>query len=63
MKIFADKLKLLKQENTEVTTKHLRNALLNVLRSCENLMVDGHSSSSGGSDKAPSEDNLAPEEI
>lgn len=34
-----------------------------MLRSCENLFSGGESSSSAGSDKAPSEDNLEPEEI
>ena len=43
--------------------KHLKSALLAVLRSCENFLSGGESSSSAGSDKAPSEDNLEPEEI
>ena len=63
MKIFVDKIDRLKEEGTEITTKHLKNALMAVLRASENIYNDGETTSSAGSDQAPSEDNLEPEEI
>jgi hypothetical protein len=41
----------------------LRSIILQVLRSSENFLKDGETTSSAGSDRAPSEDNLEPEEI
>ena len=43
--------------------KHIRKALLHALRQTADIVSDGESTSSVGSDQAPSEDNLEPEEI
>ena len=63
MTIFTEKIRSLNLAQREITTKHIRKALLQVLRSTHDVATDGESSSSAGSDRAPSEDNLEPEEI
>ncbi len=59
---FMDKMKQLQLDKKEVTTRRIRKGLLQVLRTCHDV-GEGSTSSSAGSDKAPSEDNLEPEEI
>lgn len=56
---FTDKIKSLQLGQRDITTKRIRKALLQVLRTAHDVDV----SSSAGSDKAPSEDNLEPEEM
>ena len=46
-----------------INTAQIKKALLKVLRSHSDVQTDGESTSSAGSDNAPSEDNLKPEEI
>lgn len=60
---FFDKIKQAQADKKDVTTKRIRKGLLQVLRTAHDVGNEGESSSSAGSDKAPSEDNLEPEEI
>ena len=62
MRGFMEKMKQLQVDKKEVTTRRIRKGLLQVLRTCHDV-GEGSTSSSAGSDKAPSEDNLEPEEI
>ena len=63
MVLFFDKIKLYQGDKKDVTTKRIRKGLLQVLRTAHDVGKDGETSSSAGSDKAPSEDNLEPEDI
>eukprot|EP00347_Sterkiella_histriomuscorum_P004799 403359053 len=63
MKIFVEKIQLYREKNPEIKMKHLKKALSCVLRQTQDLMLDGETTSSAGSDQAPSEDNMEPEEI
>jgi len=63
MYLYFERLEKVKQSNKEVQSKHLRKGLLAVLRQTADIFSDCNSSSSCGSDKAPSEDNLDLEEI
>lgn len=60
---YFERLDKVRAANKEIQSKHLRKGLLAVLRQTADIFTDGHSSSSAGSDKAPSEDNLDLEEI
>ena len=60
---FFDKIKQAQADKKEVTTKRIRKGLLQVLRTAHDVGKEAETSSSAGSDKAPSEDNLEPEEI
>jgi hypothetical protein len=63
MKQFTEKIRSIQLDKKEITTKRIKKALLQVLRSTHDVATEGESSSSVGSDKAPSEDNLEPEEM
>ena len=63
MKNFSDKIIELKSDKVEINSKHIKKALLQVLRYTQDLILDGETTSSAGSEQAPSEDNLEPEEI
>ena len=63
MKGFEEKIKKVLDEGGEVNTKVMRKALLNVLRLTQDLICDGETTSSAGSEQAPSDENLEPEEI
>lgn len=63
MSQYYERLEKLKNNNKEVQTKHLKKALTAVLRQTADIFSDGNSSSSAGSDRAPSEDNLDIEDI
>lgn len=63
MKLYDEKLKGYKEENVPINTKQIMKALRKVLRQHADVFTDGEANSSAGSDKAPSEDNLDPEEI
>lgn len=63
MKYYEEKLKAYKDEGAQINTKHLMKALREVLRQHADVLSEGDGNSSAGSDKAPSEDNLDPEEI
>ena len=63
MKQYDEKLKQLQKEGVPISTKWIKKALANVLRQHADVITDGESTSDMGSDKAPSEDNLNPEQI
>lgn len=63
MKIYKEKMDNLKEKHNFVNTKQIRKALIYALRQHADVMTDGESTSSAGSDNAPSEDNMEPEEI
>ena len=63
MKLYFEKIDKVKKDGKELQTKHLRKALLLVLRQTADIFSDKNTSSSAGSDRAPSEDNLDIEEI
>ena len=63
MNQFFERIEKLKKENKEINTKHVKKALAVVLRQSADIFSDANSSSSCGSDKAPSEDNLDLDEI
>lgn len=46
-----------------INTKQIRKSLIGVLKNHSDVVTDGETTSSAGSDNAPSEDNLQPEEI
>jgi len=60
---YFERLDKVRQNNKEIQSKHIKKGLQAVLRQTADIFTDGNSSSSAGSDKAPSEDNLDPEEI
>jgi hypothetical protein len=60
---FFDKMRQAQADKKEITTKRMRKGLLQVLRTAYDVGKENETSSSAGSDKAPSEDNLEPEEI
>ena len=51
------------ESGVQINTVQIKKALLKVLRSHSDVQTDGESTSSAGSDNAPSEDNLKPEDI
>lgn len=51
------------ESGVQINTAQIKKALLKVLRSHSDVQTDGESTSSAGSDNAPSEDNLKPEDI
>ena len=53
----------MEQQGIAVSTAGIKKALLKVLRQHSDVVSDGETTSSAGSDNAPSEDNLQPEEI
>lgn len=61
MKQYDEKLKTLQKEGVPISTKWVRKALCNVLRQHADVATEGETTSSVGSEKAPSEDNLDPE--
>jgi len=63
MKQYDEKLKQLQKEDVPITTKWLRKTLCNILRQHSDIMTDNETTSSMGSDKAPSEDNFDFEQI
>ena len=63
MKYYEEKLKGYREEGVQINTKHIMKALRKVLRQHADVFSEGDGNSSAGSDKAPSEDNLDPEEI
>jgi len=63
MKLYYEKLEEYASKQKEVNTKHLKRALLQVLRHTHDIQSDGTQGTSSGSDNAPSDDNLDPEEI
>lgn len=63
MKYYEEKLKSYRDEGIQINSKHIMKALRKVLRQHADVFSEGDGNSSAGSDKAPSEDNLDPEEI
>ena len=63
MKLYDEKLKGYREENVSINSKQIMKALRKVLRQHADVFTDGEANSSAGSDKAPSEDNLDPDEI
>ena len=63
MKIYKEKMEEMKAAGIAINTAQIKKALLKVLRQHSDVQTDGESTSSAGSDNAPSEDNLKPEEI
>ena len=63
MNQYFEKIEKIKKENKEINTKSIKKALAVVLRQSADIFSDVNSSSSCGSDKAPSEDNLDLDEI
>ena len=63
MKLYKEKMDEMKAAGVAINTAQIRKALLRVLRQHSDVQTDGESTSSAGSDNAPSEDNLKPEEI
>ena len=53
----------MKEAGVAINTAQIKKALLKVLRQHSDVQTDGETTSSAGSDNAPSEDNLKPEEI
>lgn len=63
MNHYFERLEKVKMADKEIQTKHVKKGLSAVLRQTADIFSDGNSSSSVGSDNAPSEDNLDIEEI
>ena len=63
MSYYFERLDKVRTQNKDIQSKHIRKGLAAVLRQTADIFSDGHSSSSAGSDGAPSEDNLDVEEI
>jgi aminopeptidase-like protein len=63
MKLYKEKIESLQENNVPINTAQIKKALLKVLRFTADVETDGANTSSAGSDNAPSEDNLKPEEI
>lgn len=63
MKTFVEKISQYREKNPELKTKHLRKSLTYVLRQTQDIVMEGETTSSAGSDQAPSEDNMEIEEI
>jgi len=63
MKLYKEKMEEMKTAGVAINTAQIKKALLKVLRQHSDVQTDGESTSSAGSDNAPSEDNLKPEEI
>ena len=63
MKLYKEKMEQMKEQGIAINTAQIKKALLKVLRQHSDVQTDGESTSSAGSDNAPSEDNLKPEEI
>lgn len=63
MKYYEEKLKSYRENGVQINTRHIMKAIRKVLRQHADVLSDGDGNSSAGSDKAPSEDNLDPEEI
>ena len=53
----------MKEKGIQINTAQIKKALLKVLRQHSDVQTDGESTSDAGSDNAPSEDNLNPDEI
>lgn len=60
---YHEKLKSFNDEGVQVNSREIRKALRKVLRQTAEVFSDNETASSQGSEKAPSEDNLDPEEI
>ena len=60
---YDEKVKNLQKEGIPVTSKIIRKALCNVLRQHADVATEGETTSSVGSDRAPSEDNLDKEDL
>ena len=63
MKYFEERLRGYKEDGVQINTKQIMKGLRDVLRQHADVLSDGDANSSAGSDKAPSEDNLDPEEM
>lgn len=63
MKLYKEKMEQMKEQGISINTAQIKKALLKVLRQHSDVQTDGETTSSVGSDNAPSEDNLKPEEI
>ena len=63
MSYYFERLEKVRSQNKDIQSKHIKKGLAAVLRQTADIFSDGHSSSSAGSDGAPSEDNLDVEEI
>ena len=63
LKYYEEKLQTLRQEGVQINANQIRKALRKVLRQTADVFSENETQSSQGSDKAPSEDNLAPDEI
>lgn len=61
--IYKAKMEQMEQQGIAISTAGIKKALLKVLRQHSDVVSDGETTSSAGSDNAPSEDNLQPEEI
>lgn len=60
---YFDRINKVREAGKEIQSKHLKKGLAAVLRQTADIFSDHNSSSSAGSDHAPSEDNLDIEEI
>lgn len=63
MALYFERVEAVQKAGKEIQAKHIRKGLAAVLRQTAEIFTEGHGSSSAGSDKAPSEDNLDIEEI
>jgi hypothetical protein len=63
LKFYEEKLNSVKKDGIPITTHLIKKALRKVLRQTAEVFSENENQSSQGSDKAPSEDNLDPEEI
>ena len=63
MSLYKEKIEQLESQGIAISTHGIKKALLKVLRQHSDVVTDGETTSSVGSDNAPSEDNLQPEEI
>lgn len=60
---YFDRIAKVREAGKEIQSKHIKKGLAAVLRQTADIFSDHNSSSSAGSDHAPSEDNLDIEEI
>ena len=63
MNLYRDKMTQMKEKGIQINAMQIKKALLKVLRQHSDVQTDGESTSDAGSDNAPSEDNLQPDEI
>jgi hypothetical protein len=63
MKLFFERIQSYRDKGKSINCREIKKALLYVLRHNQDLIEYGKDNSSSGSEDAPSDDNLAPEDM